>query len=122
MAKDLMFVLEDRPGKLAEVGEAFGKAGVNLEGICGDARQGKGTLHILVEDAAGAKKVLKAAGIKVVEHEVVVLDIADKPGELGKVCRKLADAGVNINLTYLATTTRLVLGVDDLEKARAALK
>lgn len=123
MAKDLTLMLEDRPGTLADMGEALGKAGINIEGLCGFPSQGKGVIHVLVEDAATARKALEAAKIHVhEERDVLVLNIADRPGEFGRLCRKIATAGVNINLSYLVTNTRLVLGVDDLDKARSVTK
>jgi hypothetical protein len=76
----------------------------------------------LVEDAGAARQALEGAGIRVTgEREVVVLDVVDQPGTLGSVARKLADAGVNIDWAYLATRTRLVLAVSDLDRARSAL-
>lgn len=121
MAKDLTVMLEDRPGTLADLGEALGRAGVNIEGVCGVPSEGKGTIHILVEDAAAARRALEAAKIHVHhEGDVLVLKVEDRPGELGKLSRRIANAGVNVNLTYLASNSRLVLGVDDLDKARAA--
>jgi hypothetical protein len=51
----------------------------------------------------------------------LVLDVSDEPGVAGSICRRIADAGVNIDLIYVATNTRLVLGVSDLEKARSAI-
>jgi hypothetical protein len=123
MAKDLTVMLEDRPGTLAALGEALGKAKVNIEGLCGVPSEGKGAIHILVEDGAAARRALEAAKIKVQqERDVLVLKMEDRPGELGRVCHKLAAAGVNINLTYLATNTRLVLGVDKMDKAHAAVQ
>jgi len=120
MAKDLTVLLEDRPGTLADLGEALGKAGVNIEGVCGFPSQGKGVIHFLVDDAAAARRALEAAKIHVTdERDALVLDIADRPGEFGHICRKIANAGVNINLSYLASNTRLVLGVDNLDKARS---
>lgn len=122
MAKNLTVILEDRPGTLADLGETLGKAGINIDGVCGIPCEGKGVIQILVEDGEGARKALEDAGIAVQEvRDVLVLDIADRPGELGKTCRKIANAGVNINLTYLASNTRLVLGADDFNKLRAAL-
>ena len=50
-----------------------------------------------------------------------MLKVEDRPGVVGEVGRKLRDAGVNINLVYLATNTRLVFGADDLAAAKAAL-
>ncbi len=123
MAKDLTVRLEDRPGSLATLGEVLGRAGVNIEGICAVTAQGKGEIHILVEDAVKAGGALRASGIQVLrEADVLVEDIQDRPGELGNVARRLAGAGVNIQVAYLATSTRLVVGVDNVEKARTALR
>jgi hypothetical protein len=123
MSKDLTIFLGDHPGSLAKVGEALGKAGVNIEGICGVTLQGKGVIHVLVADASKARRALEANHIDVVkETDVVVLTIEDRPGVLGNVARRLANAGVNLQLAYLATSTRLVVGADDLEKVRAAVE
>ncbi|MFV2045709.1 MAG: ACT domain-containing protein [Anaerolineales bacterium] len=122
MAKDLTVILEDRPGTLADMGQALGNAGINIDGWCGFPCEGKGVIHILVEDAAGARSALEDGGMQVTrEREVFVLDIEDRPGVFGEIARKIADAGVNFDLGYLATNTRLVIGADDLEKAQAAL-
>jgi hypothetical protein len=122
MAKDLTLVLDDRPGSLAGLGEALGRAGVNIDGVCGVTVGGKGEIHILVEDAAGARRALESEHIRVTgERDVLVLKAEDRPGELGRMARKLADAGVSIQLAYMATSTRIVFGVDNLEKARASL-
>jgi hypothetical protein len=121
MAKNLTVFLEDRPGTLAEVGEVLGNAGINIDGLCGIPCEGRGVINILVEDGAGARRALENGGISVQrERDVIVLDIEDQPGEFGKMCRKIADAGVNIDLCYIASNTRVVLGVDDLAAARAA--
>ena len=122
MATDLTIILEDRPGTLADLGETLGKAGININGGCGVQIEGKGEVHVLVDDAAAAKQALEGAGITVAdEREVLVVKVDDHPGELGEISRKIADAGVNTNLFYLTAGTQLVLGVDDLDKARAAL-
>lgn len=122
MPTDLTVVLEDRPGTLAELGEAAGSAGVNLGGICGFPSEGRAVIHVLVEDAAAARQAFEGAGLEVRgEQEVLVVDIEDRPGALGEAARKVADAGANIEVVYLATGTRLIIGADDLEKARSAL-
>jgi hypothetical protein len=75
-----------------------------------------------VEDASAARRALEEIGIEVRrERQVLVLEIEDRPGALGEVSRRMANAGVNADLVYLATGTRLVLGVDDIDKARDAL-
>ncbi|HEV8681723.1 MAG TPA: ACT domain-containing protein [Actinomycetota bacterium] len=121
MAKDLAVELEDRPGTLADLGEALGNAGINIDGGCGFPVGGRATLHILVEDATATRKAIEGAGLSVTgERDVVILDVTDKPGELGAIARRMADAGVNIDLVYLTARGQLVLGVDNLEKARSA--
>ena len=122
MATDLTVVLENRPGTLAQLGETLGRAWINIEGSCGFLSDGEGMIHILVEEADSAKRALQEAGIEVRrERPVLVTEITDQPGELGNLARRIADAGVNIELFYLTARGQLVLGVDDLEKARAAL-
>jgi len=122
MATDFMITMEDRPGSLAKLGETMGKAGINIEGACAVTGGGKGEVHILVPDAAAARSALKAAGIAVAgEREVLVVDAKDRPGELGRISRKLADAGVNIQLFYISTGMKFVFAVDDPKKAKAAV-
>jgi hypothetical protein len=123
MAKDLTVMLEDRPGALAELGEATGTAGVNIEGVCAVTEEGRGVVHILVEDVGAARQALQGAGLGVAEErDVLVVEVEDRPGTMGDVARRMADAGVNVELAYTTFgRVRLVLGVDDLEKARAAV-
>jgi len=122
MSKNLTVHLEDRPGMLADMGEALGNAGVNIKGICGVTCEGKGVVNILVEDAAAARSAIEGAGLDVVaEKDVLVVDIVDRPGELGGIARRLASAGVNLELLYLTAGMELVIGVDDMEKARASV-
>jgi len=122
MAKDLTVILEDRPGTIADMGEVLGKAGINIEGCCGFPSEGKGVIHILVEDAVAARRALQQAGLVVRgERQVLVLDIEDRPGVLGNVTRRITKAEVNIDLMYLAANTRIVIDADDLDKARAAV-
>jgi hypothetical protein len=126
MLTDIVVSLEDRPGELARVGEALGNAGVNIEGVMGYAHEGRGFAHVLVADAAGARRALEAEGIKIEgENEPLIMEIAsedvDRPGSLGRSARRAADAGINLRYLYLATKNRAVIGVDDPEGARGAL-
>ena len=122
MPWDITVELENRPGTLAELGEAAGQKGVNLGGICGFPCEGVGVIHLLVDDAAAARNAFDAADISVTdEREVLVIDIEDRPGEMGRLTRRFADAGINVDLLYLATNTRAVVGVDDLEAGRELL-
>jgi hypothetical protein len=122
MAKDLTVILENVPGTFASMGEALGGAGINVEGIAGFVPATEGIVHLLVEDPAGARAALEGAGLIVrSEREVLVVDVEDKPGEIGRVCRKLADAGINLDLIYPTNKGQLVLGPDDIDKARGAI-
>jgi hypothetical protein len=119
--KDLAIALENRPGALAEVGEALGRAGVSIEGGGAFLFDDLGLAHFLFEDGAAARVALEAAGIRVIaERDVLVqrLDQAE-PGQIGKFARRMADAGVNIEVIYSDHKNQLILVVDDLEKGRA---
>ena len=75
----------------------------------------------LFEDGEKAQALLYKNGFTIMSvRDVLVADIQDKPGELGKFAQKMANAEVNIDFVYLATNTRIVLGVDDIDKAAAA--
>ena len=115
--------LENRPGSLADLGAAPGSAGINMEGSAGSTEGGQAAIHILVGDAAGTRDALREAGIEVSgERDVLVVDIENRPGAMGEVARRIGDAGANIELVYTTFgAVRLVLGVDDVDKARAAL-
>jgi hypothetical protein len=125
VATDLTVILEDRPGELAKLGETTGEGGINILGMCALTGEGKGYIHILVDDddAAAAREALEANGMGVADRrEALVIDIEDRPGTLGDTARILADANVNIELAYTTFgNTRLVVVTDDLDSARAAL-
>lgn len=126
MATDLTVILADRPGELARLGEATGRAGVNILGMCAMTGEGRGLIHILVDDpaAARARSALEEAGMGVADQrEALVLDIEDRPGTLGELARSLAEGSVNIELAYSTFGgVNLVLVTDDLHSARAALE
>ena len=126
MAYDVTIILENKPGELAKMGEVLGEAGINIEGMCGFLVEGKGEIHILVRNGSAARKVLEKAGFEAgLVRPVLVRDLENKPGTLGEAARKLANAGVNLTLLYLAADNRLVLGVDpgtdNWDKAKAAI-
>ena len=124
MPKDLTVVLQDRPGELARLGQATGEAGVNLQGMCAFTGEGRGIIHILVDDdgAAAARRALEETGMGVAdERDVLVVDIEDRPGTLGELARSLAEASVNIELVYTTFGVKLVIATDDIDSARVAL-
>ncbi len=118
---DLAIVLEDRPGALAEMGEALGRAGVSIEGGGAWVVAGTGVAHFLFADGGAARKALEDAGIRVIgEREVLVQRLKQAvPGQLGQLTRRMADAGVNIEVLYSDHDHQLILVVDDMMRGRA---
>jgi hypothetical protein len=120
--RDLVIHVANEPGALAEVAAAVSDAGVNLSAA---TYIGTGTttdLHVLVKHAEATRRVLEPAGLRVTdEREVVVVEVDDRPGVLADLARRVADAGVNLNLVYVATGNRIVFGADDIPALRAAL-
>lgn len=123
-ATDIAITLEDRPGALAGAADALGKAGVNIDGICAAVEGSRTpTVHLVfTRAAADAKAALGKAGIAVArEREVVLVDLADRPGSAAAELAKIARSGLNIDLAYLATGNRLVIGGADAGKIAEAL-
>jgi hypothetical protein len=125
MSYDVMVILEDSPGELARLGEVAGAAGVNIDGFAAFTGDGKGVVHVLVSDSdlAPFRQALDAADMAIVdEREVVVVTVANEPGAMGEIARTLAQAGVNIDLSYTTFGgVRLVFGTDDVSLARSLL-
>jgi hypothetical protein len=79
-------------------------------------------MHILVPHAEAARHSLAISHLAVSrEREVVVVDVEDRPGVLADLTRKIAKAGVDLDLVYVATRNRVVFGSADLVALRAAL-
>ena len=118
---DVAIRLENKPGEMARMGEALGAAGVSVEGGGGWVVDGVGYMHFLFDDGEAARKALADAGIEVTGvREVLVQKLRqDIPGQLGMIARRMADAGVNIDVVYSDHANQLCLVVDDLEKGRA---
>lgn len=118
--QDLAVILENRPGALAELGETLGRAGVSIEGGGAWAVNGEGVAHFLIDDGAAAQAALALAGIRVAAVRDVVTQRLNQsePGQLGKLTRQMAEAGVNIEVLYSDHDHRLILVVDDVARAR----
>ncbi len=118
--QDVSIILEHRPGELARMGEVLGSAGISIEGGGTFLSGGTGVAHFLFDDGNAAREALEREGITVVAvRDVVIQKLRqDEAGQLGKLCRAMADAGVNIEVQYSDHSNQLILVVDDLEKAR----
>lgn len=122
MAFDLVIDIHNAPGALARVADAISDAGVNIAAATclGDGE--KAELHILVPHAEAAKHVLAISGVLVTrEREVAVVDVVDHPGVLAELTHKIAAAGVDLDLVYIATQNRVVFGAADLAALKAAV-
>jgi len=119
---DLTIEVEDEPGALARVAQAISDAGVNIAAATWTGPGATAELHILVPHAEAARHALAISNVAVTrEREVVVVEAHDRPGELADLARKASSAGINLDLVYVATRTRVVFGADDLDALRAAL-
>ncbi len=119
MAWDLTVFLADRPGTIADLGEALGSAGINIKGGCGFACEGRGVIHLMVDDPDAAAAAVGGAGLEAGPvRPVLTFKAHDKPGELGTLARRMADLGVNVDLLYITMEGEVVFGVDDIEAAR----
>src|ERR1700728_639278 len=118
--KDLTIVLDNRPGALAEMGAALGRAGVCIEGGGAWVVKGQSAAHFLFEDGSAARNALTAAGIQVLEERDVLIQRLNQtePGQLGKISRSMAEAAVNIEALYSDHNHQLILVVDDIAKGR----
>ena len=122
MHKDLTINLKDSPGTLADMCDILEQAGINIEGICAVTYKGECPIHILVNDAEVARTALEGNWVEILaERDVVLVRVEDRPGFLGDQARRLAEAGVNIEVAYLTTHNTLAFVVDDIDKARAAI-
>jgi hypothetical protein len=122
MAVDLVIDIENVRGALAEVAAAISDAGVNIAAATCIGPGEHAELHILVRHAEAAKHTLAISHLAVTrEREVVVIDVEDRPGVLADLTRKIAAAGVDLDLVYVATQNRVVFGSPDLDGLKAAL-
>jgi hypothetical protein len=124
MAYDLVIDIENTPGALAQVAAAISDAGVNIAAATCIGTGERAELHILVPHPEAAKHSLAISHQVVVsrEREVVVVDVEDRPGVLADLTRRIARAGIDLDLVYVATRNRVVFGAADLPALRAALE
>jgi hypothetical protein len=122
MPFDLVIDVENKPGALAQVAAAVSDAGVNLAAATCIGAGEQAELHILVPHPEAARHSLSTVHLTASrEREVVVVDVEDNPGVLADLARKIAQAGINLDLVYIATRNRVVFGAPDLNALRAVL-
>ena len=122
MATDLVIEIDNEPGALARVAAAVSDVGINLAAATCVGPGERAELHILVPHAEPVRHALAITNVAVTrEREVVVLNVEDRPGELADIARRVAKEGINLDLVYIATHNRVVLGSPDIDKLELAL-
>ena len=122
-AYDFTIAVPNSKGSLATLAEELGRERINIEGLCAVEQNGNVIFHLLTTDKDATVRVINKVGYKVSrETEVIMERIENQPGALGKVTRRLADAGINLTTVYVATDTRLVLGSENISALETAWK
>lgn len=98
--KQIVVSIENEPGRLFDVAEALGKAGINLRALNLVDTGAFGQLRLLVSDVPTARRVLMEMQIPAFVNEVVAAVIPDKSGSLAEVLKPLKNAGVNVVFMY----------------------
>lgn len=121
----IVVLLENRPGALAELASVLSDAGVNIEAILLEGSVDFGMVRVHVDSPRKAEKALKDGGYQYRTGEAITLKLPNKPGQLAEICTKLAKAKINIDSIFGTTSgtgsPELVIMVDDEPKARKAL-
>ncbi len=124
--KEFDVYVQNKPGELAKVCEALGEHGVNIKAIASERTNERPMIKILTDDEVTTKSALARTGIAYDLRDVVSVKMVDRPGELGKIARKLARSMVNVNSIYIigkeGSMTDIAFTVDDVKKAESALK
>lgn len=100
--KELFVVTPNEVGTVAKVTSCLADAKVNIRAMWAGAVDGKGNFSILTENNRKALNMFKKAGVpKVVEREVVVVEVPNETGACWELAQKISDAGININYWYV---------------------
>ncbi len=122
----IVVTLQNKPGTLAQLCSTLGKAGVNISAVVAPEIRGRGRVRLLVDNPDKAKDALKAAKIRFGEEEAIAVELDNKPGALGEVAGKLAQAKISIKYAYATTSegspkATVILAVPDVAKALGVL-
>lgn len=125
MLEEITVIVDETPGSLAEIGELLGSRDVNIETLSASTYNGCGVIRLVVDDGEDAAEALASNGFKIEEtRAVLTATLDDRPGELGRYCRRLEASGVGVSAVYIARRgggeTELIFAVDDLHTAKQA--
>ncbi|HHT9125569.1 MAG TPA: hypothetical protein ACFYD6_07090 [Candidatus Brocadiia bacterium] len=104
-SRQISFFIPDRAGLLSEVTAAIESVKVNITAVCAYAMDNTAHFMLTTDNNAKAKKALAPLRAKIKEDDVVTVEMPNKVGELHKVAKKIADAGIYISYMYGTTAT-----------------
>lgn len=111
-------IVPNKMGSLAQVTQVLAKESVNIDCILTECHGDIATFRFVCDKEC--KKKLESAGMQVLEQQVLCVELPNRPGELNKLCKTLADRHVDIACLYgsaQGSMCKLVLSVDQPEKA-----
>jgi hypothetical protein len=120
--KQLSVFVENKAGRVSEITDQLGSAGVNIRGFSVSDTADYGIVRLIVDDPDKGLEVLHAGGFTVKESDVVCVQLPDRPGGLAGVLKAVSDAGVNIEYVYSLISTYVVINVADIDRAVALLE
>ncbi len=124
--KEFDVFVDNKPGELARVTEALAQSAINVRGLATEKHGAKPIVKVITDDEVSTRRSLERAGFGFEEFEVVMLDLIDRPGEIAKVARKAAKAGLNIESVFLIgkqnSAASLAIITNDMKKAKDVLR
>lgn len=120
--KQLAVFVENKAGRVSQVSDALGAAGVNIRGFSVSDTADYGIVRLVVDDPEKGREALTDAGFTVKVSDVLCLNLPDEPGGLAGVLKIVSDAGVNIEYVYSLISTYVVINVADIDRALSLLK
>lgn len=120
--KQLSVFIENKAGRVSEVTDVLGRAGINIRGFSVSDTADYGIVRLVVDDPDRADATLHEAGFAVKMNDVLCVELPDRPGGLASVLKIVADAGVNIEYVYSLIATYVVINVADIDRASSLLR
>jgi len=99
--REFRIVVPNESGQLSQVAKVLADGGVNLRAFTGLTFGNEALLAIVPDDADKARAALHSLGLVVREVEIAHARVEDRPGAVAEITRKLTEAGVNLDTTYL---------------------